>query len=231
MLKDQAARDIISQAMELNLMVEAGAGSGKTEEMSKRILALVSSGYRSINEIVAITFMRKAANELRERVRTILKRKYAETNNELQKKALDHIHECFIGTIHAFCAKLLRERPIEAGIDPRFEQIDEAKDHFTRQKIWEDYVLTAGVEENKLLALMDIFDVRESVVKNFLKIVCDNQDVNFVLPGEPNSSFDEILSRVKDVVKELSANVLAHYDDIPDDVVMVWQKATACKKA
>ena len=219
MLKDQIARDIISQEMKLNLMVEAGAGSGKTEEMSKRILALVSSGYRSINEIVAITFTRKAANELRERVRIILQKEYAKLNNEFQKNALDHIHECFIGTIHAFCAKLLRERPIEAGIDPRFEQSDEAKDHFTRQKIWEEYVLSAGIEENKLLTLIDIFDVRVSVVKNFLKIICDNQDVNFVLPGEPNSSFDDILTRVKNVVSELSTNVLAHYYDIPDNVV------------
>ena len=219
MLKDQSARDIISQAMELNLMVEAGAGSGKTEEMSKRILALVSTGYRKINEIVAITFTRKAANELRERVRTMLKREYAKSNNELQKQALDRIHECFIGTIHAFCGKLLRERPIEAGIDPLFEQIDEAKDHFTRQKIWEDYVLTAGVEENKILSLMDIFEVRESVVKNFLKKVCENQDVNFVLPNEPNTSFDNILARAKNVLNELSANVIAHYNDIPEAVI------------
>ena len=219
MLKDQAARNIISQAMELNLMVEAGAGSGKTEEMSKRILALVSAGYRSINEIVAITFTRKAANELRERVRSMLKREYAKSNNELQKKALDHIHECFVGTIHAFCGKLLRERPIEAGIDPRFEQIDEAKDHFIRQKIWEDYVLTADVEENNLLHLMDVFDVRESVVKNFLKLVCDNQDVTFVLPDETNSSFDNILKRVKEAIRKLRPNVLGHYGDIPEDVI------------
>ena len=219
MLKDQAARDIISQAMELNLMVEAGAGSGKTEEMSKRILALVSRGYRRISEIVAITFTRKAANELRERVRAMLQREYAKTNNELHKKALDHIHECFIGTIHAFCAKLLRERPIEAGIDPRFEQIDEAKDHFTRQKIWEEYVLTAGDEENRLLKLMDILDVRESAARNFLKTVCDNQDVNFALPNEPSPSFDSIMARGREAVSKLSSKVLAHYGDIPEAVI------------
>lgn len=219
MLKDQAARDIISTEAELNLMVEAGAGSGKTEEMAKRIIALVNSGYRDIGEIVAITFTRKAANELRERVRKMLIKEYDKSSNERLKKALDSIHECFIGTIHSFCVKILHERPIEANVDPDFEQIDDAKDAFTRQKIWESYVLEAGDDENKILHLMDLFGVRESVAKNFLKYVCDNQDVEFNLPDEKVLSLDVFMDKVKDVLNELWNNIRANYDDIPVDVI------------
>ena len=218
-LTDQAARETIAKKLEFNLMVEAGAGSGKTEEMANRILALISTGYRSINEIVAITFTRKAANELRERVRTMLRKEYDRSGNALQKEALNRMHECFIGTIHAFCGKLLRERPIEAGIDPDFEQIDEAKDHFTRQKIWETYVIQAAEEETGILHLMDVFGVRESVAKNFLKCVCENQDVQFILPDEPEISFDELMQAVRYAVITLRKSVNAYYHHIPADVI------------
>ena len=218
-LKDQDSRDIISRELDLNLLVEAGAGSGKTEEMSKRILALINSGYRSIGEIVAITFTRKAANELRERIRTTLEKEHSKSGNTLQKAALDHIHECFIGTIHSFCAKMLRERPIEAGVDPGFEEIDDAKDEMIRQRTWETFVMDADDDDKSILNLMEDFGVNDGSAKLLLKEVCENQDVNFDVPHANDDTPHAIFTRIIEVLKTLYSMVRDNYNYIPADVL------------
>ena len=219
MLIDATARKVISDDITSNLMVEAGAGSGKTEEMGKRIVSLVKSGYREINEIVAITFTRKAANELRERVRKLLRNEYDKSKDEKVKKALDHIHECFIGTIHSFCSKLLRERPIEAGIDPGFELIDDGQDDFIRQDTWETFVMQAGKDENELLKQMDVFNVEPASAMDFLKRVCDNQDVEFILPNENKYIYEDMITSLKNGIDDLYKAVYSVYDHIPSDVL------------
>jgi ATP-dependent helicase/nuclease subunit A len=64
---DARARQAIVRELDVNLLVEAGAGSGKTTELVKRMLALLETGTAEISEIAAVTFTRKAAGELRER--------------------------------------------------------------------------------------------------------------------------------------------------------------------
>jgi len=230
-LRDQPARDIIVQDLDANLLVEAGAGSGKTHEMAQRILALIKDGERKIGEIVAITFTKKAANELRERIRKTLKEDYEESREKLQKDALDHIHECFIGTIHSFCGKILRERPIEAGIDPGFEEIDDAKDQMLLHNTWETYVTQADDNDKRILNLMDTFSVRQDSAQSFLQTVCAHQDVNFQLPDEdvikPEETFDEI----RKVLKEAYDLVSAYYSAIPDDVIKGRSKPDGLQKS
>ena len=270
-LKDEAARDVIAKELDINLLVEAGAGSGKTQEMANRILALINSGYRKINEIVAITFTKKAANELRERIRTTLESEYAKSGQEqdkeqdkeqsqeqdkeqdkgqrqaqsqnqeqsqaqaqrreLQKAALDHIHECFIGTIHSFCGKILRERPIEAGVDPGFEEIDDAKDQMILRDTWEAYVSQADDNDKRILNLMDTFGVREVSAKAFLQKVCEQQDVNFQLPDEDVVEPEEIFEKIRDVLTEVYDLVEANYSAIPDDVIKGKSNADGLQKS
>ena len=66
-LPDTPQRARIARDLDINLLVEAGAGAGKTTEMIARMLALVSSGRGQVEQIAAVTFTRKAAAELRER--------------------------------------------------------------------------------------------------------------------------------------------------------------------
>jgi len=230
-LNDQKARDAISQELRANLLVEAGAGSGKTEEMAKRILALINSGHRYIGEIVAITFTRKAANELRERIRTTLEKEYAATGIERCKTALDNIHECFIGTIHSFCAKMLRERPIEAGVDPGFEEIDDVRDEIIRQITWESFVMDADGDDKRILRLMDDFNVSEGSAKVLLKAVCDNQDIDFDVPNDDTSSLQDLFDTVREVLKELYSLIRESYDDIPDSVKRGTARADNLQKS
>jgi ATP-dependent exoDNAse (exonuclease V) beta subunit len=116
-------------------LVEASAGTGKTKELVRRIvMVLAETGDAS--RIVAVTFTNAAAGELRLRVREALDAAWR-TEPDADRcaklaEALETLERAFIGTIHAFCAHLLRLRPVEAGVDPAFEELAEAEPVFAR---------------------------------------------------------------------------------------------------
>jgi ATP-dependent helicase/nuclease subunit A len=97
---DQAARDRIVAALDRDLLVEAGAGSGKTTAMVERMVALISTGSATIDQLVAVTFTRKAAGELRERFQEKLEdefRNAEEGSLGAARAALDQLDSCFLG--------------------------------------------------------------------------------------------------------------------------------------
>ena len=109
---DQADRDRIVRDLDTNLLVEAGAGSGKTKSLVDRVLAHVDRG-TPLERIAAVTFTRKAAAELRERIEVELEKatRAAEAGSERRdrlERARAQLDRAFIGTIHAFAARLLR---------------------------------------------------------------------------------------------------------------------------
>src|SRR5437762_3204311 len=129
--EDAAARTRIRESLDESLIVEAAAGTGKTTELIQRILAVLRSGRTTVDKIVAVTFTRKAAGELRLRLRVELDkaRLAAKDANEIRflEDAVARLEEARIGTIHSFCAEILRQRPVEARLAPGFEEIDEAQ--------------------------------------------------------------------------------------------------------
>ncbi|HSB11698.1 MAG TPA: UvrD-helicase domain-containing protein [Blastocatellia bacterium] len=125
-LADQPARDRIRGDLDTSLVVEAAAGTGKTSELIRRIISVIKSGRAALDQIVAVTFTDAAAGELKLRLRGEIERERQSPDaSEEEKKfltdALPQLEEAHIGTIHSFCGDLLRERPVEAGIDPLFE--------------------------------------------------------------------------------------------------------------
>ncbi len=142
-LLDQNARDAIRTALDKTLVVEAAAGTGKTSELVQRITAVVVAGKTTIDRIAGVTFTEKAAGELKLRLRSELEKarcseKNHETRNNLEQ-ALAHLEEARLSTIHSFCGDLLKERPVEASIDPQFELMTEAQSlHLYREafRIW-----------------------------------------------------------------------------------------------
>lgn len=131
-LDDAAARETILTELDRNLVVEAAAGTGKTTVLVKRIVAVLAEGRATVDRLVAVTFTEKAAGELKLRLRGGLEeaRRTARAGSSAHKNlehALARLEEARVGTIHSFCADLLRERSIEAGIDPRFEPMTEAE--------------------------------------------------------------------------------------------------------
>ncbi len=126
-LGDQAARERIISDLDSNLCVEAAAGTGKTTVLVNRVVNLLADGKVNVDQLVVITFTEKAAAELATRVRDVLETRAREAsgngNARLLAAARD-LYRAHIETIHSFATALLRERPVEAGIDPLFEVLE-----------------------------------------------------------------------------------------------------------
>src|SRR5438093_5322573 len=126
---DADARRAIAEALDDTLLVEAAAGTGKTTELVKRILRVLATGRATMAEVVAVTFTEKAAGELKLRLREALEQERADAPDPAVRRrldlALEKLEEAHVNTIHGFCAELLRERPVEARVDPLFAVLTE----------------------------------------------------------------------------------------------------------
>ena len=102
------------------VFVSAGAGTGKTAVLVERVVRAVCDRGLDVDSILVITYTRRAAGELRTRIRAAL----AERGRHDLARRLDG---AWISTIHGFCARLLKAHPLAAGLDPRFRELDEAQ--------------------------------------------------------------------------------------------------------
>ena len=128
--QDAAARETIARALDDTLVVEAAAGTGKTTELVGRIVRILASGRATVDNVVAVTFTEKAAGELKLRLREALddaRSSAAGPERDALNRALQSLEEAHVSTIHGFCAELLRERPVEACVDPLFTVLTEAQ--------------------------------------------------------------------------------------------------------
>ena len=127
-IPDQAERDLAIQGYERHQIVEASAGTGKTTTLISRILEAVKTGDALLSQIAAMTFTEKAAAEMKVRLREALDDAIAnEGRAEFRPallKARASVESAEISTIHSFCAGLLREQPVAAGVDPDFGATD-----------------------------------------------------------------------------------------------------------
>ncbi len=144
-LGDLDARDAVRTRLDETLFVEAGAGTGKTDVLVDRIVALVTAdgaaGPIEMRAVAAITFTEKAAAELRDRVRRRLEERAsgAEPDSELRRRclvALDELDAAAICTLHSFAQRILTAFPVEAGLPPRIEVHDEVSSLLTFDARW-----------------------------------------------------------------------------------------------
>ena len=166
---DQAAR-LAAVDPRRNVVLEASAGTGKTTVLVTRYLNLLRAGIDPLN-VLAITFTRQAAAEMRERIVQQLKQDAAQSRaGEARWRELrDRLGEITISTIDAFCLSLLREFPLEADLDPDFAIADETEiPHIVRQAVERTLVAAgaaAGEDPNvaMLLAQLGPWRVRLAV--------------------------------------------------------------------
>jgi ATP-dependent helicase/nuclease subunit A len=132
---DQAHRDGAIRARGVNVLVDAGAGTGKTTLLVARLVEMVAPSEDSskaipLERVAAVTFTRKAAGELKLRVREKLLSELAGKPSPLRRDrlslALAAADTAFIGTIHGFSDRLLRRRPVEARLSPSYEILEDA---------------------------------------------------------------------------------------------------------
>jgi ATP-dependent helicase/nuclease subunit A len=188
-LADQRARDNIVSDLGRNLLVEAGAGSGKTHQMARRMAAGVATGVYRVEYMAAVTFTRKAAAELRGRFQFALEDQLGQSVGLPDaadrvariRSALSNLERFFAGTIHSFCAHLLRERPVEAGVSPGFTELDELADAAIRKRSWRDF-LTAAKADPVAMELRDA-GIKPKDLDSVFRTVCLYEEVEFP-PGD-----------------------------------------------
>jgi ATP-dependent helicase/nuclease subunit A len=123
-----------------DVLLEAGAGTGKTGVMVERYCRLVCDSGLSPDVVLAFTFTDKAAAELRQRIRTELARR-AERGSERAAGVLAGIGGAWVTTIHGFCNRVLAAHPVAAGVDPGFRVLDAPETGRAAREAFDDAVV------------------------------------------------------------------------------------------
>lgn len=168
-----------------NVCVSAGAGSGKTRVLVERFVHLVTHHGVSAREILAITFTEKAANEMKRR---IVERLRAEGLEEARRE----VENAAIGTIHSFCARLLREHPVEAGVDPFFIILESSEAKLLAERALDEAIETL-VHEKEIFDLLRVYGEGRIRVDILGAWRCSRNT---------NLSFEEILRRRTPAARE-----------------------------
>ncbi|HSG29631.1 MAG TPA: UvrD-helicase domain-containing protein, partial [Candidatus Krumholzibacterium sp.] len=158
---DQEARDRAVSDLDSSYCMEAGAGTGKTTLLVGRYLSIVKSGRAGCRQIVAITFTEKAAAEMKSRLRRDLERALVDSGEETDERAnlsaaIDELEGAPISTIHAFASSILREYPVEAGVDPGFKLLDEIEGAMLLDECWNAFLGSASKDQAGLLRTWDM---------------------------------------------------------------------------
>jgi ATP-dependent helicase/nuclease subunit A len=110
-----------------NVLVMAGAGTGKTHTLVERCLNLLCEEKSLLDEILIVTFTEAAATEMRQRLRRALEKRLEENSDPFFAEQLALFDAAHIGTLHSFCFKLIREHFHELGLDPQISILDEGQ--------------------------------------------------------------------------------------------------------
>jgi ATP-dependent helicase/nuclease subunit A len=201
-LADEAEREIARNDLDRSLSVEAGAGTGKTTLLVDRILSLLRERRAPLEEIVAITFTEKAAGELKVRLREAIEKALPLSppdEAEPLSQALGDLERAPISTIHSFCSSLLRERPVEASLDPNFEPLDEMGMDLLFQEIWDQWLGKEMEKKPAVLRRALALGMEMDPLARLVRQIYENRDL---LPEAPlpqpvysPGSFIEILEK------------------------------------
>jgi len=205
-LPDADARLKIKTDLKTTFLVEAGAGSGKTKSLVDRMLALLAAGECRIDNIAAVTFTRKASAELRGRFQTELERtvvgmQKSETRERLAQ-ALHLLEQSFIGTIHSFCAKLLRERPIEIALDPDFEEMEEIENSVFREKCWHVFLDKEKAEGSLLEKELEDVGLSPRELKDCFDMLSDYPEVEFKPGSEKQPDYKSLRKNLESFLEQ-----------------------------
>ncbi len=161
------------ETIDKNVLVSAGAGSGKTHVLVERYIEILRHDPElSVDNLIAVTFTRKAAGEMRTRLKTRFQELVKGNNERKSSKdksgnrwitCLAEVDRARIGTIHSLCESILKAFPAEAGIDPDFKVLNELEHAELLSKSIDQAfreIIGEQSDEQKLLLQFNIEDVR-----------------------------------------------------------------------
>jgi len=190
--QEEGVPDLDDFEPDTNFVVSAAAGSGKTTALVARMVALVRQGV-PVEDLTAITFTRKAAGEMSTRFfRELRAAREALPDGSDQRQnvvqALGRVQSTFIGTIHAFCSRLLRERPLAAGLPPDFTAgLDDRDERRLRERAWQGHLQQVHEERPEALETITEYGVDPQALTSFFERLCVHPELTPVThpPDEP----------------------------------------------
>ena len=205
-------QQIAIETIDKNVAVNAGAGTGKTKVLTERFIHILEYGNleenKEVESIVAITFTKKATQEMIDRIRKEMRKNFHRSNR--WREYYRDMGKANISTIHSFCAKILRENPIEAKIDPLFEVLEDYKAMKLLNETIQD-VLSRGLENDE-----GVYDLLRRFKKN---------DVNFLV-----NDFYQLYNKVRTIglsFEELKHKTLEYINSLEfekDDISFIKDK-------
>jgi ATP-dependent helicase/nuclease subunit A len=170
----------------VDIMVTAGAGSGKTRTLVARFLALLQED-ASLRSLIAITFTDKAAREMRTRIRSYLTTSPQGVGGDIENAP--------IGTIHSLCATILRAHPAEAGVDPDFQVLDENISAALRAQALETALVWAA-NDPKASVLFEL--LKENALRELLNALIGKRhdaQIAFAAVSDPRATWQAVLTK------------------------------------
>jgi ATP-dependent helicase/nuclease subunit A len=251
-LEDSLARQRIREDLTSTLMVEAAAGTGKTTCIVDRMVNLIANDHCRIEQLAAVTFTRKAAVELKERFQLQLRLhsnsaaqgcgSSTSDNSEdlLRKQRLDLANDrygtAFVGTIHSFCAMLLRERPIEFGVDPAFRELTAEEDNALRQQAWLENIQDLMANQEPLMDKLDDLAIDREQLKGCFETLIQFRDITDWAVSQPRDyDIEFVKARTNDYIDEMKTWIplfpmdrgtdalMAKYEDIVRASQRAWR--------
>jgi ATP-dependent helicase/nuclease subunit A len=230
--RDQRRRAVVETGR--SFVVEASAGTGKTSTLINRILHLVlENGPEGpplpLSRICAITFTEKAAGEMKIRLRQHFEQTLSDGQKPAEQlrrasQALDDLETASISTFHSFSVSLLKERPIEAGLDPRFDALDDMRSELFFREVWESWICRALEERNLLLekALRNGF--RQESLQDLARILRLNWLTVRDLKCDPLPTEEQVREKFRNLMKQ-GQNYLLQNIQSKDKLVRILQRA------
>jgi len=157
-----------------NQFVCAAAGTGKTTVLVRRYLEILLSGAADCDQIIAITFTDKAANEMKERVRSSILKNEAGLEPAKIASLIERLNTAPISTVHGFCLRILRDNIGELPFDPLFKICDETAEALLRDQFWQKFLERKIAERDPDLTIL-INSITLAELSKLLDLIYEKQ--------------------------------------------------------
>jgi ATP-dependent helicase/nuclease subunit A len=192
-------QQLAAVAARREVFVSAGAGTGKTSVLVERFARAVCDEGLDVDSVLVITYTRKAAGELRTRIRAAL---HARGRHDLARE----LDGAWISTIHGFCARLLRAHPLAVGIDPRFHELEDEHGAVLRGESFEraltSFCATRDRERLRLLATYGTAGLRRMLTGVYETLRSAGRPLVLELGERPG--LEELLAELREAARCLA---------------------------
>ena len=203
-----------------HISLTANAGSGKTFVLANRYIKILTEEDISLRSIAAITFTDKAAGELYSKIAKLIDEKISVSTDAREKRKLENIRSQLvsanISTIHSFCIDILREHPVEAGLDANFTAVDEPTSAELIELSVEEMIKNAIKDESHsedLKYLIRLFASKNLFAREIISLIKDRKNVLGIAGRIYSKSEEEISGFFRKIFYEFAEKIFA--DRIP----------------